>query len=285
MKMTKTATRPGKGGPRIAPVVVLFIGCLVTQSAHAQLELLPDPAPQRVFSGDARRFPLLWRNRGQKTAEIDLHARLHQTSSATAAPLSDGPLKKLQVLAGQTIIDSAVFGFPAVKAKTSFLVQWADQTNKVVGTTVVLVYPPDLLKELKALAGGEPLGIFDPAKQIKPLLQVLAIKFSDLEEDGVANYSGKLAIMGPFTTKEQMPEDLRPRIKAAAEKGAALVWLQPPRAEESRLLPSYYSVSQGKGTVIIAEARLVMNLKDDPQAQMNLLHLCRQAVHPEPLRL
>jgi hypothetical protein len=37
--------------------------------------------------------------------------------------------------------------FPAVKAETPFVVQWVDGTDKLVGASDVLVYPPDLLKD------------------------------------------------------------------------------------------------------------------------------------------
>ena len=64
--------------------MVLMIACCWPWAAFAQLQLLPDQQPQRVFAGDARKIAVVWHNAGDNTAEAEIRARISQTSSATA---------------------------------------------------------------------------------------------------------------------------------------------------------------------------------------------------------
>jgi hypothetical protein len=254
-------------------------------AALAQLQVLPDKEPQRVFAGDGRRIAVLFHNAGGSLVTANLRTRLYQTSSATAVLLNEAPWKKLEVLPGQTVIESTPLTFPAVKAETRFAVQWVEGTNKLAGTTEVLVYPPDLLKDLKPLVGEEPLGVFDPHNQLKSLLKAAAVEFQDLEDTGLENYHRKLAIIGPFQSKAQMPVEAGDKIKKMATSGVAVVWMQPPPEKRQELKPSFYTVPEGKGSVVVVQADLIANLPENPQAQLSLIHFARLAVHPEPPRL
>ncbi len=214
-----------------------------------------------------------------------------QNSSATAIRLGEVAWKRLQVLPGQTVLETAQLDFPLVKAETKFLVQWLEGTNRVLGKTEVLVYPTNLLAQLKPLADGEALGVFDQQNQLKPLLKSLNIEFVNLENSGVENFSGRLAIVGPFQSIAQVREGLLNQIQALAKKGAAIVWLQPPpeplpqpspiQRERKKLQPSFYSVSESTNTVIVVQPDLVADLPDNPQSQLNLIYLCKLALQPE----
>src|SRR5437867_5868117 len=114
-------------GSRCPPIAVrlLAVGMsLWSLAARAQLELVPESAPQSVFADGARKITVVLRNSGEQPLDVDLRARLYQTSSATAALWAEEPVKKLRVWPGQTLIESASLTFPAVKAETRFLVQW-----------------------------------------------------------------------------------------------------------------------------------------------------------------
>jgi hypothetical protein len=265
--------------------LILFLATLPPSAARAQLQTLPDKEPERVFAGKGRKITVIFYNPGGSAVKADLRTRLYQASSATAMPLGEAPWKKLEVLPGQSVLESASMNFPAVKAETPFVVQWVDGTDKLVGTSDVLVYPPDLLKDLKPLAGEEPLGVFDPQNQLKPLLKVVAAEFQDLEDTGLEGYHGKLAIIGPFHSRVQMGERLPNRIKTLAERGVAVVWIQPPPDKHKQLKPSFYAVPEGKGAVVVVEAYLASNLVDDPQHQLSLIQMARLALHPEPPQL
>jgi hypothetical protein len=249
--------------------------------ANAQPRLIPDAAPQCVFSGQSRNIAFVWRNPGDAIVGAEIRARIFQTSSATAVWLSENPWKQLLVPAGETVLDSAALDFPDVKAKTKFLVQWLADTN-VLGVTPVLVYPTNLLAELKPLAGDEGLGVFDPQNQLKLLLKNLNVKFENLENSDLENFSGKLAIIGPFQSKAQMRDGLPNQIKALAKKDVAIVWLQPQQTRDDKLRPSFYSVLEHTNAVVIVQPELVSNLPDNPQSQINLIYFCKLALNPQP---
>jgi hypothetical protein len=257
----------------------------LSATALGQLQLVPDPAAQAVFSGVGRPVRVTLQNPDGKTAEIDFRIRLHQTSSATTILIGESPWKKLQVLPGQTVLESAPVTFPTVKAETRFLIQWLDGASQVIGKTDVMVYPPDLLKELKPLCGDEPLGVFDPQNLLKPLLKTTGVEISDLEDAGFEDFHGKLAILGPFQSKSQMRESLPGQVKMLAGKGVAVVWLQPPPEKRDPIKPSFYTVPESKAAVVVVQAGQVAGLTENPQAQVNLIHFSRLAHHPEPLRL
>jgi hypothetical protein len=264
---------------------VLLLAALTSSIASARLQALPDKEPQRVFSGEGRRITVLFHNPGASPVNADLRVRLYQTSSATAIPLGEVPCKKLEVLPGQTVLESATMTFPAIKAETRFVLHWLEGTNAAIGTTEVLVYPLDLLKALKPLAGEEPLGVFDPQNQLKPLLKAVTVEFQDLEDTGLEDYHGKLAIIGPFYSRKQMSGELGARIKQMAGRGVAVVWIQPPPEKRQELKPSFYTVSEGKGAVVVVQAGLISNLPENPESQFTLIQLARLALHPELPRL
>lgn len=264
-----------------------LVAVVIAEAAQAQLQLLPDSQAQAVFGGGRRALELRWRNAGNETMNGDVSARLLQASSATVVRVSDSPWKKLQVLSGQTIVESASLDFPAVRAETRFLIQWVEGVSNIVGRTEVLVYPTNLLQELKALGGEQEnaMGIFDPQNQLKPLLKTMSVEFADLEDVGLESFHGKLAIVGPFAAKKQMREGLPAQTESLAKRGVSVVWLQPPPEKRDKLSPSFYTVSAGEAAVVVAQAELVANLAEHPRSQLNLIHFARLALRPEPPRL
>ena len=263
-------------------LTTLVLTAALALPAAAQLELLPDSEPQQVFGGTTRQLAVRWRNPGASAVTVELHGRLLQASSGTVAPLGEWFWKKLEILPGQTVLESAAVPLPSVRAETRCLVQWVAGTNRVLGATEVRVYPANLLTELRSLAGDHPVGLFDPQAQLKPLLERLGVEFADLELSGIADFTGKLAIIGPFASAANMPPDMPARIKHAAKKGAAIVWIQPPPARDEPLRPSFRCVASSKGAIVVAQSYIVADLADQPQSQINLLHLARLAIHPLP---
>jgi hypothetical protein len=260
--------------------------CLCPALARAQLELLSGRESQEVFAGDARLVRLTFHNPADAALNINLHAQLFQAGSATVIPLgAPREWKALQLLPGQTVLESISLDFPNVKAETKFLVQWLADSNRVIGTTEILVYPTNLLAELRPLADGRPLGVLDPQNQLKPLLKNLRLDFVDLVDCGLENFSGRLAIIGPFESRTQMREGLSGQVKALAKRNVAVVWLQPPPEKRDKPSPSFYSVPENTNVVIVVQADLVADLAENPRAQLDLVYFCKLAVHPEPFRL
>lgn len=261
-------------------LMALFAG-----AAQAQLQLLPDAQPLSVFGGATQIVNLHWHNSGNETVSVEIRTRIYQTSSATAVLVNDAAWKTLQALPEQTVLDTARLDFPAVKAETQFIVQWLEHTNRVIGTTEVWVYPTNLLAELKPMLGEATLGVLDPNDELKSLLKQNKVEFVDLGESALENFRGRLAILGPFRTKAQLPENIAPRVKAAATNGVAVLWLQPPPGPRDKLQPSYFTVMTGTNAVVVAQSSLVADLPNHPQSQLRLVQLCRQALHPEPAAL
>ena len=256
-------------------------------SALAHIQLVPAGEPQRVFGGEARTVSLVFSNEGGKSIEADLRTRMLQVASVTAVPIGEAVWKKLSVLPGQTVLETAALDFPAVKAETRFIVQWIEGTNKVIGSTEVMVYPTNLLSELNRLAGEAEgaLGIFDPQDRLKPLLKAAAVDFKDLGEGSLEDFRGKLAIIGPFESKAQMSEGLARRVETLAKNGVAVVWILPPRNWRAKLQPSFYAAPYGDVAVIVVQPELVTDLADSPRSQLNLIHFAQLALHPEPPHL
>jgi hypothetical protein len=262
----------------------LALICAWPGMAIAQLQLLPDKDAQCVFAGDARQIAVEWHNAGNQPVEAEIHAQVFQTTTATAVPLGGGFWKNLSVLPGQTILESARLDFPAVRIETKFLVQWLEGTNRLLGVTAVLIYPTNLLEGLRPLAGGKAIGIFDPQGELKPLLKSMRVDFEDLGNLEFENFSGKLAIVGPFASRSQVPSDLAKQIKKLAQKGAAVVWILPPDSPPA-FAPSVYPVWEGLGMVMVVQARMVSDLPGNPRSQSNLLHCCDLALHAQFLTL
>jgi hypothetical protein len=260
------------------------IVCEFCVSASGQLQLVPAADRECVFAGNARTIPVEFCNSSGQYFTGNMRIRIYQTSSATAVLISDAPWKNLEVPANETVLDAAALGFPLVKAKTKFLVQWLENTDRVIGTTDVMVYPTNLFQMLTPLDKDD-FGIFDPNDRLKPLLRGAGIRFLDLGEMNLTNFTGKLVVIGPFDSKAQEPDDLAKRILAIAKKNVAGVWLQPPFDKNDQIKPSYYSVQKGRIAVVVAQSGLVSNLADNPQSQLNLIYFCNLALHPQPATL
>jgi hypothetical protein len=175
--------------------------------------------------------------------------------------------------------------FPDVRVQTQFLIQWLEGANCVIGKTEVLVYPTNLLSELKLLLGEENLGVLDPNDELKPLLKQNGVKFLDLGEAVLEDFRGKLAIIGPFSTKAQMRSGLAQTIQKIARNGVAVVWIQPPPRPKDQIKPSFYIVPEGKGLVVVIQADLVASLAGSPQSQLNLIYFYKFALNPQSLAL
>jgi hypothetical protein len=258
--------------------IVLIAGGLNT--AVAGLQFRPEAQSQCVFAGDARNIEVVWHNPDDQMARGNIRLRIFQATSATAVLLGEAAGKQLEVLPHQTVLESVRLDFPAVKAETKFLIQWLADTNQILGTTEVLVYPTNLLTELKPLVKGTLIGVYDPQNELKPLLKNLPVGFEDLENAGLTNFSGKLAVIGPFASRAQMPDGFARQVKALAKKNVAVVWIQAAPGSSEKPTPSFYPVMENTNSIIIVQPALVLDLPENPQAQRNLIYFCQLALNP-----
>jgi hypothetical protein len=250
----------------------------------AQLEIIPAQETPLVFSGK-QTLEVIFKNPADKTNASELRTRLYQASSATLLPMGESePWKHLQVLAGQTVIENLAVNFPAVRAITEFRVRFSADEKQIADVKIQVV-PDDLLKQLSALADKSPIGVLDPNHQLKPLLEKNKVEFHDLEKDtGFDGFQGKLVIVGPFRSKDSVPENLGKRIAAKREKPLAIVWIQPPDAKSNPLLPVYL-MRENETAIVIVQNDVVAKLAESPKSQLNLLRAAQLALHPESIRL
>ncbi len=268
---------------RISTWLLLLV---VARGVTAQpLQVMPELRPQSVFGGTNQNVKVQFQNAGAQPFDAEVRMVLLQTSTATAVRSLEWPWKKLLVWPGQTVLETATVPFPAVRAETRFLIQWMAGASNTMGRTEVVVYPTNLLAPLKTLAGDDPLGVFDPGDQLKPLLRTQGVEFQDLSEAGTDKFFGKLAIIGPFALRSQMRACLRDEVHALAKRGVAVVWLQPPVEKFAPLKPSFYVVREAGGAVVVAAHDLVVQPSEQPQAQLNLLRLAEEAVQPTTMNL
>ena len=253
--------------------------------AGSQLQLLSTPETQQLFAGAGRNISVTFYNPGDENFEAAIHLRVFQTSSATAALLGEWPWRKLEVLPRQTILESARLEFPAVNAETKFLVQWMAGTNCIIGKTEVLIYPSNLLNELKLMFHADELGLLDPNNLLKPSFVQNHLEFLDLEKTALEDFSGKLAIIGPFESQLQIRGGLPKAIQRIAMKGVAVVWIQPPSNPADDITPSFYVVPEAKAAVVIVQPEMIADFAQNPAAQLNLVRLGKLAVRPAPFAL
>jgi hypothetical protein len=248
-----------------------------------QLEVPAQRTPQAVFGGGARQVSVVFRNRSDQDAEADIRIRILQASSGTAAPLKQVPWKRLRMLGGQTVIESATLTIPTVRAETRLVCQWLEVNGRVLGKTDLFVYPEGLLKGLKPLLAGGPIGVWEPQDRLIGLLKGAAIEVMDLQNSGLEDFGGRLAIIGPFSAQAQMPSELAGRLKKLAQKGVSIVWLLPPDSPQKEpMLSAFQIYDAGPGTVLVAAADLTPDLVENPRSQLQLIRLAENALSPQP---
>jgi hypothetical protein len=258
---------------------------LASLTAQGQIQMVPDKQPQQVFSGEARKICVIFRNNSEDAAETVLRARMYQASSATAVRLREFARKKLSVLPGQTVLERASIDLPDVNAPTLFLLQWIDAQERVLGWTELLVYPEYLLKEINPLIGEYPLGVFDPQNRLKPLLEHSSVSFVDLADAGFECFTGKLAIIDSSDPFTGVDVNMRNKILLLVKRNAAVIWIQPPGRQKEIITPSFYTVQEHGGAIVILQASMVSDLARNPKSQLNLIALSRLALNPKPLLL
>jgi len=248
----------------------------------AELEWVPDGTPQSVFGGADRKIRVAFANPTGRTIQTNLRTRLYQASSATAMPL--GPArtwKEIEVPPGQTVMESVSLAFPAVNAKTRFLVQWLDTRGRMLGPTEVSVYPTNLLGELEALAGEAPPGLLDPQDRLKPLLLRARIDFRQLESSQPEQFNGKLVFVGPPDPGRTTAAEFFQLIKALAKRRIGVVWFRSDPDPDCPM-PIVWKSESG-GTIVVVPIEMLADLPGNPRSQIRLVRLARLALDTEPL--
>ena len=243
-----------------------LVAVLWPLAATAQIELVSDAEPPAVFASQLQNLHITLRNAGDTLATNDVQILLYQLTSATSVPAGKArPWKRIEILPQQTVLETLPIEFPAVRSASRFRVEFSG-----IGSMEVLVYPGDLLKRLNALAGDQPLGIYDPEGQLKPLLKRAVVSSVDFE---IESTDSKLAIV--WSNAASLPNSITSRVKT----GMVVVWIR------SSTIPTTYAVRRGNGVIVMAPTSTVRGLADSPLAQLNLIRDAELALEPDALRL
>lgn len=246
------------------------------------VEVLPPSRPQQVFAGGLRAVEVQLRNATTAPERADLRVLLLQLTSATAAPVGGvRAWKSLTVLPGQTVMESAAIEFPSVRVSTRFTARWLGVDNQLLGVTEIWAHPDNLLDQLRLLAGGQPVGLFDERGQLRAALVARGIAITELPSAGNwTDFHGRLALViaKPGTNQGESP--LAPVALVRAKEGLAVVWFQTPPTISPPVPPIAERMRVGRGTVLLAPVSLLDGLADSPAAQLALVRLAEQALTP-----
>jgi hypothetical protein len=240
----------------------------------AGVEWVPDLSPQALFEGKARQVRAAFKNGGSVDVEIKLITRLWQTSSTTAFPVGQAQARRpLRIPAGETILEAVPLDLPEVRGRTSFLLEWADEQNKIVAKTSLIVFPSKLLRELKVLAGEAGVGILDPRNVFKPWLKKSEVNYTDLESTELESFTGRLIIFDGGTGERAQTNA---RLLSKARKGNSVLWIL--HTKEPRLEPSSFLKTTSRAAMVITDSSNFTDFENDPIAHLNLTRLARWAV-------
>lgn len=266
--------------------ILLSLLFVATTTSHAKgFGVAQSGETPKIFPGK-HSLKALVSNSSDHPVDVNLRTRLYQASSTTLMPVSKiDPWKRVRVLSGQTIVENVEITFPDVRSETVFEIRFLDEAEKVIGQIFAEVFPTNLLQRLPKGEPAEAIAVIDPENVMKPLLKAHGVSFEDVDADsGLDGFEGKVVLVGPFSEKSSVPENLRKRLIEQSKRSLAVVWMQPP-ANERKNLPSIYIVREGSSVFAIVDAESTKNLKASPQGQANLIQAVRLALHPESLRL
>jgi hypothetical protein len=266
--------------------IAILILLVSVFSGRAEVEVLPEDEPQLCFSGQ-QKLKVTFRNTAEKPFEAPVRMRLFQASSATVVPVRDmEDWKPLHLLPRQTILEEVSVEFPEVRQATIFRIEWQNAGGSKLGRTTVRVFPPTLLEQITTIAEKTPIGVFEPDNLLKPLLKKTNVEFQDLENGGgFDDFHGNLVIIGPFASKESLPENFRDRVLNAARKfrNCGFVFVLPKDVNSDPLLPIFIA-NEGESALVVVRADAVHNLAESPRSQLTLIRAAQIARTPESLR-
>jgi hypothetical protein len=278
MKANQNTPQPSTS-MAVSLLFVFVLSMTRFNATGAEVQLLSQPGTVKLFGGGPRPVELRWSNTVTTTAALPIFVRLSQATSDTVAPWSYDLWKRITILPGQTILESAVLKFPDVRAQTLFLAQWATQDGQILGTSKITVFPTNLLGELTVLSGHKPIALFDPSNFFQGIFKRFEIY--DLRDRPPGEFDGKLAIVYQVPHGSPSPQAPVTSLINLASRGVGIVWIREAPERSDRLLPSFVAVRKGAGNLVVAQPGLFANLPEDPQAQINRVELARMALCPD----
>jgi hypothetical protein len=261
--------------------LLLALSWAARASHAAGLEWVPDTTAQALFEGKARQVRAVFKNNGGSDFQSKLTTRLWQASSTTAVPADQTKSQgSLHIPPGETILKMVEVDLPAVRGQTPFLLQWADEQNTIIAKTSVIVFPLQLLKELKVLAGESGVGIMDPQNIFKPWFRKSEVDYTDLQSTELEVFTGKLVIFDGDAGDEKHTDA---RLLSKARKGSSILWIR--HSKGTRLEPSSFLKRTSGAAIVVTDSKNFIDFDNNPMAHLNLTRLARWAVLADSMDL
>ncbi len=151
-----------------------FMVCLITLpvAGRGELEIPSEGEPQPVFADTPQEVSVVFRNATASRQVLSIAVRIFQMSSSTLMPIEKArPWKEIEILPGQTVLESAVVRLPPVKVATYFLIQWLGDDGQVLSKSRLFAVPKDIARSLSTITSNTTTGLLDPEDRIKPMFK------------------------------------------------------------------------------------------------------------------
>jgi hypothetical protein len=220
-----------------------------------------------------------FKNEGATRCEVEVRLRVFQASSSTRMPL--GPArtwKRLEVLAGQTILEAMPLELPAVRALTRFEVDCEDDAGNRLGMLAVLALPEYPLQQVSKLLGERLIALIPGSAEVEELLKENRISLAAPGGEFEPAQS-RLVIFLPDAAPAAARAALAKRAQSLSAHGAAVLWVK--FRPETRLRAPVIVRSGGAGAIVSASLSSVVELRRSSAAQLELFLLIRLALQPQ----
>lgn len=240
----------------------------------AGISIWTEPKPSLVFARENVSVRLFVKNSDAMDRKVKLEYRVYQAATGVSAPVTDRKKWKEFALSGnQTVVETLKFSPGTVKGSTLFLLKFYEGENvPELESLPLVVYPDNLLAELKEAEKTMQLAVFDEEDLLGPtLVELGAKKAVSLEEPMVSDRPIVLFVVGPKGT------DLPKHAVDLAKWAAAVIWIRRPVAPTFDSLPVEVK-REGRMFAISAERSMFADITNSVEAQINLIRCYRAAV-------
>lgn len=236
---------------------------------------------------------------GSATEPIDVTAQLFQISQRLAAPAG----APFEIAAGLRLSEAAFvplersIELPAVERPTTFELRFfargeTGTTPRTIGRQSLIVYPPDLLRELRAFSEKAPIVVDDPLGRLISFLRSQHINHIDIGSEGLFGLTPRERSATGKAQGRAEPARLALRVCPAAtdlrgrecdrdetesmllKNGCRIVRFR----EQAQKFPSIVIERTDRATTIDVEIPLLDELDQSPEAQLLLLDIVRRAL-------
>jgi hypothetical protein len=248
----------------------LTLASLVVVTLLGQPSLVPDKQIPAMFPGE-NKLMLIWTNNGPDQIGVEIKANVFQAASDLALRLPIQIVKHLQLLPNQAALMPVSIDTPDVRTKTRLVVQW-QQGAKIIGTNQVVIYPPDILRELEQISSDKPIGLASEDEGFSRAFMKAKINFESVQKEQIDSYTGNLLIVNNPAFLIGAPKKA---LISAARRSVAVISIIGNTGENRVLQPNLFGARYGRVVVVFIRDNTLENFENNPESQMCLIDACR----------